>query len=108
MDMLFWKKDSKDKKISAKQMTNADYEKLGRSLEHVYLSGYVSTGRLIGVSILRGIGYGFGIFIGGTIVVAVLIWFLGQFETVWFLEPFVNTVLEAVQQGTPQSVTPQQ
>jgi hypothetical protein len=103
MAILFWKNKTDKKLQNAKQMTTADYEKLGRSLEQVYLSGYASTSRLITVSILRGIGYGFGIFIGGTIVVAILIWFIGQFEAVQFLEPIVNNVLEIVNQQ-PTSV----
>lgn len=101
MSILFWKNKNNKPAENAKQMTSSDYEKLGRSLEQVYLTGYVSTKRLITVSILRGIGYGFGLFIGGTIVVALLIWLIGQFDAVWFLEPIVDSVLQIINQQPP-------
>lgn len=80
-----------------KKMTEKDYEKLGKSLEQVYLTGYASTKRFLWFSFLRGIVYGLGIFIGGTIVVAIVLSVLTQFNDAPVIGPFVEKIVEIVQ-----------
>ncbi len=79
-------------------LTAQDYENLGRAMEQVFISGYSSRSRLFLMSLYKGIGYGLGIFIGGTIIVALIAYGISQFETVPFLnqiiEPIRNTVQE--------------
>ncbi len=82
---------------SAKKMTPKDYEKLGKALEEVYLIGYANPKRFLWFGFLRGIVYGLGIFIGGTIVVALVIWVLSQFNQVPVIGPFVEKIVEIVQ-----------
>lgn len=72
-------------------MTSKDYEKLGKAMEEVYISGYVSRGRFMWFSLLRGIIYGVGLFIGGTIVVAVILSILTHFNSVPFVQKIVDT-----------------
>lgn len=79
-----------------KKMTPKDYERLGKALEEVYLIGYANPRRFLWFGFLRGIVYGLGIFIGGTIVVALVIWILSQFNQVPVIGPFIEKIVEIV------------
>lgn len=96
-----------------KEMTAADYEKLGRAIEQVYVHGYASRKRLITMSLYKGMGYGLGIFIGGTIIVAILAYAISQFETIDLLKPILEPIQQTVQEINggpivPTSTTTQQ
>jgi len=82
-----------------KTMTAKDYEKLGKALEEVYLIGYANPRRFLWFGFLRGIVYGLGIFIGGTIVVALVIWVLTQFNDAPIVGPFIEKIVKIVQQS---------
>lgn len=80
-----------------KKMTDKDYEKLGRAIEEVYLIGYANPRRFLWFNFLRGIVYGLGIFIGGTIIVAIVIGVLGKFDDNLIIGPFVKRIMEIIQ-----------
>lgn len=80
-----------------KKMTPKDYEKLGKALEEVYLIGYANPKRFLWFGFLRGIVTGLGIFIGGTIVVALVLWVLVQLNDAPVIGPFVEKIVEIVQ-----------
>lgn len=82
---------------NSKKMTPKDYEKLGKALEDVYLIGYANPKRFLWFGFLRGIVYGLGIFIGGTIVVAIVLSVLTQFNDVPVIGPLVTKIVEIVQ-----------
>lgn len=84
-------------KKDIKKMGPQDYEKLGRALEDVYLIGYANPKRFLWFSFLRGIVYGLGIFIGGTIIVALVIGILGQFDDNLIIGPLVRRIMEIIQ-----------
>lgn len=104
---LPWNKNSKAELPEPPAMTAADYEKLGRAIETVYVSGYASRKRLFLMSLYRGVGYGLGIFIGGTIIVALIAYAISQFETVPFLKDVLDPVRETAQQVNGGPVVPQ-
>lgn len=79
---------SEDKK---NKLSDADYEKLGKAVEEVYLFGYSRPLRMIWFTLVRGVVYGIGLFIGGTIVVAILLSVLSHFNTVPFVNEIVNS-----------------
>lgn len=72
------KEETKEKPKSPK-ITAREYEEIGRAIERLYTHGYLSKRRMVGVALLRGMAYGLGIFIGGTVIVALLAWLLGIF-----------------------------
>lgn len=109
---LPWNKNSPDMP-EIKEMSAADYEKLGRAIEQVYVHGYASRKRLITMSLYKGMGYGLGIFIGGTIIVAILAYAISQFETIDLLKPILEPIQQTVQEINggpivPTSTTTQQ
>ena len=46
------------------------------------------------LNFIRGIFFGFGTVLGGTVLVALVVWILGQFFG-WF--PYIHQVIEAIQ-----------
>jgi hypothetical protein len=73
-----------------------DYEKMGRMIEEIYYSGSANMKRLMWYNFMKGIAYGFGIFIAGTVVVAFMIWFLGLFDQAPLIGPFVQKLLDSL------------
>lgn len=77
-------------------MTDKELQELGKQLKDFYeLGGYVDKWRALKFSALKGMAQGFGIFVGGTVVVALVAWILGAFDQV----PLVKSVVEAFQRS---------
>lgn len=74
-----------------------EYEKIGRMMEMIVATGYSNRFRLFTVSIIRGIGNGFGVVLGGTILVALLLYVLNLFEEV----PLVGDLAEKLMRTLP-------
>ena len=91
---MFTKK-TQDKQPKA-SMKPKDFEQLGRYMLDVYETAYTSKKRLFYMSFVKCIGQGFGIFIGGTIVVAFVFWVLGIFDDT-FLSPVIQRIYNAIQ-----------
>ena len=77
--------------------TDAEYRQLGKMLEDLFLERTSSTPRLLWYNFMRGIAYGLGIFLAGTVVIALLLWFLGLFDQVPVVGRFVQAVMNSVQ-----------
>lgn len=71
--------------------TKKDYEILGRRLENIYLTGYISRKEMMKMSFLKGVLAGFGGVVGATIVVGLLAWLLSLFDTVPLIGPLVDS-----------------
>jgi len=68
---------------------------LGRMLEKFYEMGYTSPKKALVFSLLKGIASGAGAFIGGTLVIGLLLWGLSMFDEL----PFINLIIESLQNG---------
>lgn len=101
---LPWTK--KEQAEQPKPLTPQDYERLGRAMEQVFLSGYASRRRLFVMSLYRGIGYGLGIFIGGTIIVALIAYGISKFDTVPFLNQIIGPIRNTIQEVNGGPVYP--
>lgn len=79
--------------------TDAEYRAIGKMVEDLYLQHATSTGRLLWYNFVRGLAYGFGIFLAGTVLVAFLLWFLGLFDDsqVPFVSRFVRVLMDSLQ-----------
>ena len=100
---LPWQKQPTNQPETGKKMTANDYEQLGRAIEQVYVMGYASRKRLFLMSLYRGVGYGLGIFIGGTIIVALLAYAISQFQTVPLLNKVIEPIRATIQESKPSS-----
>lgn len=83
---------AKNKKVE--NLSKAEYERLGRMLESIFEGGYVNHHRIYRMNLLRGMFFGLGSVIGGTLVIACILWILTLFSEV----PLIGDVTETVRQ----------
>jgi hypothetical protein len=76
----------------------SEYERIGRMMESIVATGYSNRLRLFSVSIIRGIGSGFGVVLGGTILVALLLYVLNFSKKV----PLVGDLAEKLMRALPK------
>lgn len=88
-------------KKHTKKLESADYEKIGRMMEDIVAINHSNKMRFFGFTFLKGIINGLGIFIGGTIVVALVIWILTQFNNVPVIGPFLDKLLHIINNSAP-------
>ncbi len=70
---------------------------MGKMLEDLYLQHTTSTKKLLWYNFLRGLAYGLGIFLAGTVLIGFLLWFLGLFDNVPVVSRFVEAVIQSLQ-----------
>lgn len=83
------------KKISDKQL-----QEIGQMVVNINELGYAGKKRALGYAFLKGIATGFGVFLGGTVLIALLLWVLGFFDQVPLLEQVVNNLEETLEGAT--------
>lgn len=66
-------------------------------MEELFQDFYKHRYQLYWMNLLRGVFFGFGTVIGGTLIVAVLLWLLGLFNQVPFIGEFVDTIQRSVE-----------
>ena len=70
-DIKATKQNDNEVKLTQKQVN--DVSEIAKTLNLIYKKGYSSTGKMMLMFFLRGIAYGFGAFLGGTIVVSLVL-----------------------------------
>lgn len=91
-------KKAKSSDDTSPSPTKGDYERLGRTIESIFVSGYYDKLRLYRMSFLRGIFQGLGSVVGATIVIALLLWILSALEAL----PLIGGLFESVQDTVEQ------
>ncbi|HXH26363.1 MAG TPA: DUF5665 domain-containing protein [Candidatus Acidoferrum sp.] len=71
---------------------------LGIKVQALFDSGYVNRKQALWLAFLKGILSGFGAVIGGTIVVALVLWFLSSLQELPFIGPISNSLQTSIQQ----------
>lgn len=66
-------------------------------LEDLFQDFYKNRYQLYWMNLLRGVFFGFGTIIGGTLVVALLLWLLSWFNEVPFIGDFVENVQKSIE-----------
>ncbi|MBP6880784.1 hypothetical protein KBC31_04115 [Candidatus Saccharibacteria bacterium] len=90
-------KEQKRIEQSVGSLRPIEYEKIGRMMEMIVATGYSNRLRLFTVSLIRGLGSGFGVVLGGTILVASLLYILNFFEEV----PLVGDLAAKLMRALP-------
>lgn len=75
-----------------KKLTDKQYQELGQKLVSFYETGYVNKKQAISFSFLKGLAAGFGAFLGGTILIGLLLWFLSLFDQIPFNDSLKDTL----------------
>jgi hypothetical protein len=78
-----------------KKTKKIDYEELGKMIETVYETAYVSRGRMMRMSFLKGVAAGVGSVVGATLVISLAVWILSQLN---FL-PGVEDIQEIIEKS---------
>lgn len=75
-----------------KQMSHKEREDFTKQqLEYFFEMSHPKWGRVIKYSFIKGIATGFGVFLGGTILIALLLWILSLLGQV----PFLNDIADS-------------
>lgn len=76
-------------------MTDQKRLEFAKQLEYFYEASHADLKRIVTFSFLKGIATGLGVFLGGTLVVAALLWALSQLGHL----PFVGEISKAAEQS---------
>jgi len=87
-------KDFIDKK--AEEQRRIEFAK---QIETLYEASYASRKKIFGFAVLKGVGTGLGVFLGGTLVVAILLWVLSLGSHI----PFVGKISQSAEQSIQQT-----
>lgn len=74
----------------------SDYDKLAKALVTIIESGHIDTGRVMKVSFWRGVVFGLGGVLGGTLLVAAIIYILSLFTDIPFLGDVADKVRDSI------------
>ena len=80
-----------------KNSTQAEQLELGKKLQQFYDAGYVNKKQSITFAFYKGIASGFGVFLGGTIVIGLLLWLLSLFGQIPIIGHFIHTLHQTLQ-----------
>lgn len=80
-------------------ITDQQRIEFAKQIEHFYEAGYASRRKILFFTFLKGVVTGLGVFLGGTIVVGILLWSLSQLS--WL--PFIDDLSEAAEQSINQT-----
>jgi hypothetical protein len=73
-------------------LTNKKALELGRTLERFYDMGYVKPKEALLFSFAKGVVTGAGAFLGGTLIIGLLLWLLSLFDSVPFIDEIRNVL----------------
>ena len=77
--------------LMVKKHSDKELQKLGQMMVDMQELGYVGKSRTLGFAFVKGIATGFGVFLGGTVVIGLILWFLGFFDN-----DVANTIEDAL------------
>lgn len=81
-------------------MTDQQRIEFAKQLEDFYETSYADLKKILTFSFLKGVMTGLGVFIGGTLVVALLLWILSQLGHLPFVGDISKAAEQSIQQGT--------
>lgn len=98
-------KDKKSKPAKPNKVVDAAAKKVDRAarrklLEELFYDFHANRWHIYKLNLFRGLFFGLGTVLGGTLLVAVAIAILGQFEWVPFLGDFIQRIIDAMEPAT--------
>ncbi|HZM64654.1 MAG TPA: DUF5665 domain-containing protein [Candidatus Saccharimonadales bacterium] len=79
------------------QLSDKQRIEFAKQLEYFYEISHPSWRRVLTFSFLKGLATGFGVFLGGTIIIALLLWVLSLLGHVPFLNDIADSARESLQ-----------
>lgn len=90
------------KKKIAQKLTDQQRIEFTKQIEYFYEAAHADAKKIFGQTLLRGIATGLGVFLGGTLFVALLLWMLSLFSDL----PFVGDISKAAEHSIERSKEP--
>lgn len=87
----------------AKKISDKELKEIGQMVVDIHQLGYVGKSQMMLYAFLKGLATGFGIFLGGTVLIALLLWLLGFFENVPLLEDFIDNIQKTIESSDTAS-----
>lgn len=84
-------------------MTDKKRVEFAKQVEYMYEAANPNWRKLLTFSFLKGIATGLGIFLGGTIMVALLLWILSGLEQIPLIENFVENIRRTLENPPDQT-----
>jgi hypothetical protein len=97
--MVYMGKDKKDASFFQSKANDMQRVEFAKQLEYLYESGHVGLKKILTLSFLKGIATGLGIFIGGTIVVALVAWLLSLLNGLPFVSDISQSAQHSIEEG---------
>jgi len=84
------------KKVSKSINSYTERRARHQLLEELFYDFHTNRYHVYWMNFLRGLCFGFGTLLGGTVLVAILIWFLGQFDSLPYIGEYIRNIINAV------------
>ena len=84
--------------MTTEKMTDKKRVEFAKQVEYMYEAANPGWRKLLAVAFLKGVATGFGVFLGGTIIVAIVLWVLSGLGQI----PFLNDITEAAKHTLQQ------
>ena len=68
-----------------------------RLFEEMFYDFYHNRYKVYWMNFVRGVSFGFGVLIGGTVVVAIVVWLLSRFVTVPLIGEYIKQIIDVIQ-----------
>lgn len=81
------------------KLTDQQRIEFAKQIEYMFQAAHASWGKVVWLALVRGVATGFGVVLGGTIVVAIIVWVLGSLNSIPFLGDLAETTKSTIEQG---------
>lgn len=86
--------------MSLKQkLTDQQRLEFAKQIEYMFEAAHPGWRKVVWLALIKGIATGFGVVIGGTIVVAIIIWILGSVDSIPFLGDLAENTKSTIEQS---------
>lgn len=88
---------NKNKNIIKKVICDGENGARIRILEELFNDFHRNKFQVYWINFVRGVFFGFGVLIGGTVVVALVIWILSHFVTIPLIGEYIRQIIEVIE-----------
>lgn len=78
-----------------KKPSEKELQKLGANMLDFFEYGYIDKKKMLSISFLKGLATGFGVFLGGTVLIVLLLWILSLFNEIPLVDHVYRTIKDS-------------
>ena len=84
-------------KKSSKRVSDTEASSRRQLFEEMFYDFYNNRHKVYWMNFVRGLSFGFGALIGGTVVVTIVVWILGRFVSIPLIGEYIRQGIEVIQ-----------